>query len=69
MTAGAQVMMSTPNFYRLEIAYSTPPYYNAAITPPLGTRNGFCHVSERPGLGHQLNPEYTAAVPDRSLVK
>ena len=35
MAAGAQVMMSTPNFYRLEIAYSELPYYNAALTPAL----------------------------------
>ena len=30
MAAGAQVMMSTPNFYRLEIAYSELP----TTTPP-----------------------------------
>ena len=34
MTAGAQVMVSTPNFYRLEIAYSKLPYYDTALTPP-----------------------------------
>ena len=34
MAAGAQVMMSTPNFYRLEIAYSELPYYNAALPQP-----------------------------------
>ena len=46
MAAGAQVMMSTPNFYRLEIAYSELPYYNAALTPALDVRNGFYHVSD-----------------------
>ncbi len=61
MAAGAQVMMSTPNFYRLEIAYSELPYYNAALTPALDVRNGFYHVSDRPGLGHELNAEYVAA--------
>ena len=52
MAAGAQVMMSTPNFYRLEIAYSELPYYNAALTPALDVRNGFYHVSDAPGHGH-----------------
>ena len=68
MAAGAQVMMSTPNFYRLEIAYSELPYYNAALTPALDVRNGFYHVSDAPGLGHELNPDYIAAGPDKSLI-
>ena len=61
MPASAQVMMSTPNFYRLEIAYSELPYYNAAVTPALDVRNGFYHVSDAPVLGHELNPDYIAA--------
>ena len=65
MAAGAQVMMSTPNFYRLEIAYSELPYYNAALTPPLDVRNGTYHAPEPPGLGH---PDYIAAGPDKSLI-
>ena len=68
MAAGAQVMMSTPNFYRLEIAYSELPYYNAALTPALDVRNGFYHVSDAPGHGHTLNPDYIAAGPDKSLI-
>ena len=67
MPASAQVMMSTPNFYRLEIAYSELPYYNAAVTPALDVRNGFYHVSEAPGLG-ELNPNYMATGPDKSLI-
>lgn len=58
MAAGAQVMMSVPNFYRLEIAYSELSLYNQALDPPLDVRDGFFHVSDRPGLGHDLNPEY-----------
>ena len=61
MPAAAQVMISTPNFYRLEIAYSELPFYNAALTPALDVRNGFYHVSDRPGLRHQLNPDYIPA--------
>ena len=62
-------MTFTPNFHRLEIAYSELPYYNAALTPALDVRIGFYHVSDRPGLGHELNPEYVTAGADRSLVK
>ena len=51
MAAGAQVMMSTPNFYRLEIAYSELPYYNAALTPALDVHDGFYHVSDAPAPG------------------
>ena len=68
MAAGAQVMMSTPNFYRLETAYSELPYYNAALTPPLDVHDGFYHVLDAPGLRHELNPDYIAAGPDKSLI-
>ena len=68
MATGAQVMMSTPNFDRLEIAYSELPHYNSALTPPLDVRNGFYHIPDTLGLGHELNPDYVAAGPDRSLI-
>jgi galactonate dehydratase len=58
LIAGAQVMMSTPNFYRLEIAYSELEQYNRALTPPLDVRGGRFYVSDRPGLGHDLSPAY-----------
>lgn len=64
MAASAQVMMSTPNFFRLEIAYSELPRYQEALTPPLDMRDGFMYVSDRPGLGHDLRAEYLAqAIP------
>ena len=66
MAAGAQVMMSTPNFYRLEIAYSELPYYNAALTPALDVHDGFYHVSDAPG--DTLNPDYIAAGTNKSLI-
>jgi galactonate dehydratase len=58
LIAGAQVMMTTPNFYRLEIAYSELEHYNRAMTPPFDVRDGRFHVSDRPGLGHDLSEEY-----------
>jgi galactonate dehydratase len=60
MAASAQVMVSTPNFFRMEIAYSELPRYQEALTPPLGLRNGYMHVSDRPGLGHELREDYVA---------
>ena len=69
MAAGAQVMMSTPNFYRLEIAYSELPHYNTALTPPLDVPETASTTSPNtPGLGHELNPDYVAAGPDKSLI-
>jgi galactonate dehydratase len=60
LIAGAQTMMATANFYRLEIAYSELPRYNEALTPPLDVRGGHFYVSDRPGLGHDLSPAYLA---------
>ena len=61
MAAGAQVMMSTPNFYRLEIAYSELEDYNRALIPALDVHDGFFFVSDRPGHGHELNMDYIEA--------
>lgn len=69
MAAGAQVVISSPNFYRLvAIAYSELPLQNTALTQPLYVRNGFYLVSDTPCLGHELNPESIDAGPDQSLV-
>ena len=56
-----------PNFHRLKTAYSELPYYNAARAPALDVRNGFYHVSDAPGLGHELNPHYVTAGSDKPL--
>ena len=48
MPAGDQVMMSTPNLYRLEIAHSELPHYNTALTPTLDIRNGFYRSPAHP---------------------
>ena len=61
LIAGAQAMMSTANFYRLEIAYSELDLYNEALDPPLDVHDGFFHVSDRPGLGHELKDSYLEA--------
>jgi len=64
LIAGAQVMMTTPNFFRLEIAYSELARYQEALTPALDVRDGYMYVSDRPGLGHDLREDYLSqAIP------
>jgi galactonate dehydratase len=56
--AGAQTMLTVPNFFRLEIAYSELEVYQKVIDPPFDVRGGYCYVSDRPGLGHELREDY-----------
>ncbi|MCC6178892.1 MAG: mandelate racemase/muconate lactonizing enzyme family protein [Chloroflexi bacterium] len=58
LIAGAQTMMSTANFFRLEIAYSELVRYQEAMDPPFDLRGGYMYVSDRPGLGHDLRADY-----------
>jgi galactonate dehydratase len=59
--AGAQVMMSVPNFYRLEARRVNLDFYNAFIDVPLEVRAGALVVPTRPGLGASLNVAYLEA--------
>jgi galactonate dehydratase len=64
LIAGAHVMMTTPNFFRLEIAYSELELYQQIMDPPFDVAAGYMSVSERPGLGHELREDYIArAIP------
>jgi galactonate dehydratase len=58
LIAGAQTMMATANFYRLEIAYIELETYNRVMSPPFDVRGGHFYVSDRPGLGHDLSEAY-----------
>ena len=49
--AGAQVMMTVPNFYKLEVNRYDLSGYNLLIDEPLDIRDGCLYVSDRPGLG------------------
>ncbi len=62
--AGAHVMMTVPNLYKLEVADAVPDFYNKFIDQPLDIREGQIHLSERPGLGADLNEEFLDAHPD-----
>jgi galactonate dehydratase len=59
--AGAQVMMTVPNFYRLEARRVNMQFYNAFLEEPLDVRDGALSVPTRPGLGVRLNVEYLQA--------
>ncbi len=59
--AGAQTMMTVPNCYKVEINSAWLPQLNRFISHPLDVREGALHLSERPGLGVELDEEYIEA--------
>jgi galactonate dehydratase len=59
--AGAQVMMTVPNFYRLEARRVDLKFYNAFLTEPLEVRNDELLVPGRAGVGIALDVEYLEA--------
>ena len=58
VVAGAHVMMSTPNFYRLETSRSDLSDYNDFITSPLDNSDGRLKVPLKAGLGIEMNMEF-----------
>ena len=59
--AGAQVMMTVPNFYKLETSRYDLSAYDRFIDHPLDIRDGDLYVSDRPGLGMELDAGYLQA--------
>ncbi len=59
--AGAQVMMTVPNFYRLETSRYDLSKYNDFLVEPLDNLGGRLKVPAKPGLGLELNMEYFRA--------
>jgi galactonate dehydratase len=55
--AGAQVMMTVPNFYKLETSRYDLSDYNQFIDEPLDIREGHLHIPDKPGLGVNLDPD------------
>ena len=55
VVAGAHVMMTVPNFYRLEHSTAAIPSYNAMLVEPIHFSGGDVQVSGKPGLGVELN--------------
>jgi len=62
--AGAHVMMTVPNFYKLETIRSRMDSYDAFIQTPLDTRDGQLYVPKKPGLGLEMNLDYLRAHAD-----
>ena len=58
VVAGAQVMMTVPNFYRIETSSHDLRHYNRLIEEPLDNRGGRIRLNGRPGLGVAMNLDY-----------
>ncbi|MBL0932293.1 MAG: mandelate racemase/muconate lactonizing enzyme family protein, partial [Alphaproteobacteria bacterium] len=61
VVAGAQVMMTVPNFYKLETSEWNLSKYDPLIDKPLDNSNGSLKLNKTPGLGIEMNREYLAA--------
>lgn len=53
--ASVQVVAGIPNFAILEMAFGEVPWRSEIITPAEQFVNGYITVTDRPGLGHELN--------------
>jgi galactonate dehydratase len=58
VVAGAHVMMTVPNFYRLETSRYDLSKYNRLIEEPLDNGGGRLKLSRQPGLGIAMNMDY-----------
>jgi len=61
VVAGAQVMMTVPNFYKLETSEWNLHKYDELIDAPLDNSNGSLKLTRRPGLGVEMNRAYLEA--------
>ncbi|MSQ08104.1 MAG: mandelate racemase/muconate lactonizing enzyme family protein [Dehalococcoidia bacterium] len=59
--AGAHTMMTIPNFYRLEHAIAFKPAYDHYLQTPLGWKGNYLKLSDRPGLGVDLDMDAVMA--------
>jgi len=58
IAAGAHVMATVPNFFKLEISRARWDVYDRMMDQPFEIREGHLHLSKRPGLGFNMNPEF-----------
>jgi galactonate dehydratase len=61
VVAGAQVMMTVPNFYKLETSEWNLHKYDVLIDKPLDNSNGSLKLNQSPGLGIAMNRDYLEA--------
>ena len=55
--ATAQAMATIPNFYILEHAWGEVDWRADLLDPPEQIVDGHLLLSDRPGIGHRLNPD------------
>ncbi|MEO8242427.1 MAG: mandelate racemase/muconate lactonizing enzyme family protein [bacterium] len=58
VVAGAQVMMTVPNFYKLETSEWNLHKYDVLMEKPLDNSNGSLKLDPSPGLGIAMNRDY-----------
>jgi galactonate dehydratase len=58
VVAGAHVMMTVPNFYRIETSRYDLSHYYKLIEEPLDNRGGRIRLNGKPGLGVAMNLDY-----------
>lgn len=56
--AAAHVCATMPNFDILELAFGEIPWRADSVRPSEVLRNGRLAVSDRPGIGYEMNPDY-----------
>ncbi|MEX0762933.1 MAG: mandelate racemase/muconate lactonizing enzyme family protein [Dehalococcoidia bacterium] len=56
--AGAHVMITAPNFHRVETSNADLSVYNQFIQTPLDNSGGALHMPDAPGLGIEMNMDY-----------
>ena len=61
VVAGSQVMISTPNFYRLETCCHDLSIYNRFIQEPLDNAGGSLRLNPLPGLGIAMDMDFLRA--------
>jgi galactonate dehydratase len=61
LVAGAQVMLTVPNFYRIETGSSDLASYDRFLTAPLDNAGGRLRLADGPGLGVELDLEHLRA--------
>lgn len=61
VVAGAHVMMTVPNFYRVETSRHDLTGYNVLLEEPLDNSGGSLKLSGKPGLGIAMDMDYLRA--------
>lgn len=61
--ASGHVCAAIPNFFRCELMVNDVPWRDTVISQPLDIRDGFLHLTDRPGLGVDLNEDVMAEHP------